>query len=365
MGAVLVLADGSVFHGNGLGKKGAASGEVVFNTSMTGYQEVFSDPSYCGQIVVMTCPHIGNVGVNALDDEAPGPHLSGLVVVRPSVGPSNWRSERDLDSWMRDHGIVGISGIDQRALTRRIRANGALPGMLVSPSEMADIDLLKEQTLGLDTMSGRDLVKEVTCKRPYRYGARDASDWIPPPEKVCGKAVVLDFGVKTSILDCLWSSGFDIDVVPATTPAGEILSRAPDLVVLSNGPGDPEPVSYAIDTAKNLLGKTPLFGICLGHQILALALGARTYKLKFGHHGGNHPVKYLEGGRVLVTAQNHGFSVDPESLPKGCKTTFTSLNDGTLEGFDAPDMNLRAVQFHPEAGPGPHDARFLFEDLKS
>lgn len=363
VGAVLVLADGTLFHGQAIGLKGAASGECVFNTSMTGYQEVFSDPSYCGQIVAMTCPHIGNVGSNTLDNEALRPHLSGLVVMRPSLGPSNWRSDADLDSWMKRYDVVGISGVDQRALTRKVRTDGSIPGTIVSPSEMADMDLLKEQAGGLPNLAGRDLVQEVTCSEPYLRKETDTAGWVPAPSATRGKAVVLDFGAKRSILDCLWSSGFQVEVLPAATTADEVAARSPDLVVLSNGPGDPEPVTYAIETARGLLGRFPLFGICLGHQILALALGAKTYKLKFGHHGGNHPVKDLKTGRVLVTAQNHGFAVDPDTLPSGCAITFESLNDGTLEGFEAPDRNVCAVQFHPEAGPGPHDARFLFDDL--
>ncbi|MBL6975311.1 MAG: glutamine-hydrolyzing carbamoyl-phosphate synthase small subunit [Deltaproteobacteria bacterium] len=363
VGAVLVLADGTVYKGAAIGARGAASGEVVFNTSMTGYQEVFSDPSYCGQIVAMTCPHIGNVGSNPLDDEAARPHLSGLVVMRPSSVPSNWRSEADLDDWMKHHGIVGIHGIDQRALTRKVRTDGSIPGLVVSPSEMADLDQLVEQAGGLPSLAGQDLAGVVTCPEPYSREDRDVQDWVPAPTVDRGKAVVLDFGVKRSILDCLWSVGYRVEVVPASATCADILGHAPVLVVMSNGPGDPEPVSYAVQTARELVGKVPLFGICLGHQILGLALGASTYKLKFGHHGGNHPVKDLKTGRVLVTAQNHGFAVDPESLPKGCSITFKSLNDGTLEGFEAPDRNVRTVQFHPEAGPGPHDARFLFDDI--
>lgn len=384
--AVLVLADGTVFRGEGIGRAGTASGEVVFNTSMTGYQEVFTDPSYRGQVVAMTCPHIGNVGANERDDERAGgwgaagrgrpiedrPALSGVVLRSASAAPSNWRAQVDLGGWLDRLGIVGITGVDVRALTRRIRERGAIPGVLSWPVTDRDMPRLREEARACPPLSGRDLAREVTCREPYRYGAHPPASadplepsgdaWVARPGARRGTAVVVDFGAKRSILDCLWSAGFDVEVVPATTPAHDILVREPALVVLSNGPGDPEPVTYGVETARTLLGRVRLFGICLGHQVLGLALGARTYKLRFGHHGGNHPVRDLRTGRVLITAQNHGFAVEASSLPAGAAVTFQSLNDGTLEGFDLADLRVRAVQFHPEAGPGPHDARFLFEE---
>ncbi len=373
--AVLVLADGTVFRGEGIGRAGTASGEVVFNTSMTGYQEVFTDPSYRGQIVAMTCPHIGNVGANVRDDERPGgrgsggrgkltedrPALSGVVLRCASAAPSSWRAEADLGGWLDRLGVVGITGVDVRALTRRIREHGTIPGVMSWPVTDDDLPRLREEARGCPPLSGRDLAREVTCVEPYRHEP-SGDAWVARAGARRGTAVVVDFGVKRSILDCLWSSGFEVEVVPATTPAGDILAREPDLVVLSNGPGDPEPVTYGVETARTLVGRVRVFGICLGHQVLGLALGARTYKLRFGHHGGNHPVRDLRTGRVLITAQNHGFAVEESSLPAGAAVTFRSLNDRTLEGFDLPDLGVRAVQFHPEAGPGPHDARFLFEE---
>lgn len=368
--AALVLADGTVFRGDGIGRAGTASGEVVFNTSMTGYEEVFTDPSYRGQVVAMTCPHVGNVGANARDDERPGgrgnpiearPALSGVVLRSASAAPSSWRAEADLGGWLDRLGVVGITGVDVRALTRRIRERGAIPGVLSWPVTDDDLARLREEARACPPLSGRDLAREVTCREPYRHEP-SGDAWVARSGARRGSAVVVDFGAKRSILDCLWSAGFDVEVVPATTPADDILARGPDLVVLSNGPGDPEPVTYGVATARTLLGRVRVFGICLGHQVLGLAVGARTYKLRFGHHGGNHPVRDLRTGRVLITAQNHGFAVEESSLPAGATVTFQSLNDGTLEGFDLADLRARAVQFHPEAGPGPHDARFLFDE---
>lgn len=365
--AALVLADGTVFWGEGIGLSGSASGEVVFHTGMTGYQEVFSDPSYRGQIVAMTCPHIGNVGTNERDHErvdergqALRPALSGVIVHSLSPAPSNWRAESDLGRWLEHHRIVGISAVDVRSLTRRIREHGAIPGVVAWPVSEEDLPRLRGEARACPPLSGRDLVREVTCERPWRH--KPVPDpWSDRKASPRGLAVVVDFGVKRSILDCTWAAGYDVEVVPATTPAPDILAREPSLVILSNGPGDPEPVVYGVATARALIGRVPLFGICLGHQVLGLALGARTYKLRFGHHGGNHPVRDLRTGRVLITSQNHGFAVEAQSLPAGTSLTFESLNDRTLEGFEVPDLRVRAVQFHPEAGPGPHDARFLFE----
>ncbi len=359
--AALVLADGCVFRGFGIGHSGIARGEVVFNTSMTGYQEVFSDPSYRGQIVALTCPHIGNVGTNERDNEARAPALAGVVMRARTSTPSNWRAEGDLDQWLARQGVVGVAGVDVRALTRRIRERGAVSGVVAWPVTEEDLPRLFEEARSCPPLSGRDLVREVTCHEPYRYEP-PMDPWAPRRGQDRGLAVVVDFGVKRSILDCVWAAGYEVEVVPAVTPASEVLARGPDLVVLSNGPGDPEPVTYGVETARALVGRVRLLGICLGHQVLGLALGARTYKLKFGHHGGNHPVRDLRTGRILITAQNHGFAVEASSLPHGAQVTFESLNDHTLEGFEVPGLGVRAVQFHPEAGPGPHDARFLFEE---
>lgn len=358
--AVLVLADGAIFRGFGIGVPGTASGEVVFNTTQSGYQEVFTDPSYCGQIVAMTCPHIGNVGVNDRDNESiERPFLSGVVLRSLSNAPSSWRAQASLAQWLSAHNITGITGVDVRALARHIRERGAVPGVVSWPVSDGDLPGLLSKARSTPGMAGQDLASKVTCRHVWQYQPRP-DEWLACRVSRRGLAVVMDFGVKRSILDRLFAEGLDIIVVPATTCAADILAHKPDLVVLSNGPGDPEALTYAIETVRELLGKLPIFGICLGHQILGIALGAKTYKLRFGHHGGNHPVKDLQSQRVLITAQNHGFAVDAKTLPSGAIQTFESLNDGTLEGFCLPALKVWAVQFHPEAAPGPHDAIFIF-----
>ena len=356
MKAVLVLEDGTVFEGEGFGAQGEASGEVVFNTSITGYQEIITDPSYKGQIVMMTYPLIGNYGVNDEDVESAKPWLEGFVVKELSSIRSNWRSTMSLDEYLKKHKVVGIQGLDTRALTRLLRSKGAMKGVISTKD--SDIKSLWEKVKKAPSLVGVDLVKEVTCKEPYEWseklGVIDS--------KLKYKVVVLDCGVKFNILRNLVSAGCKVRVVPATTTAEEILRLKPDGLLLSNGPGDPEAVTYVIETARKLLGQLPIFGICLGHQMLGLALGGKTYKLKFGHHGGNHPVKDLKTGKISITSQNHGFNVDMQSIPDK-KTVMTHINlyDNTVEGLEHKKLKLFSVQYHPEAGPGPHDAGYLFE----
>ena len=345
-----------IFEGEALGARGEACGEVVFNTSITGYQEVLTDPSYRGQIVTMTYPLIGNYGIVPGDNESRGTWLAGFVVREASKRRSNWRSTEDLDSWLAAQGVAGIQGIDTLALTRHLRIEGAKQGIISS----ADLDVKSlEKKLGkAPRIVGVDLVKEVTCSSAYEW-----AEGLPgaPDQKPLRHVVVLDCGVKRNILRHLVSAGSRVTVVPADTRAEGILALGADGLVLSNGPGDPEPVSYAIETARDLLGRLPIFGICLGQQILGLALGGRTFKLKFGHHGANHPVKDLSTGRIAITSQNHGFNVDMDSLPHaGTNMTHVNLYDGTAEGLENRAMSFFSVQYHPEASPGPHDSRYLF-----
>ncbi len=350
MKAVLVLEDGTVFEGEGFGCQGEAFGEVVFNTSITGYQEIITDPSYKGQIVMMTYPLIGNYGVNEEDGESRKPWLEGFVVKELSAIRSNWRSTMSLDEYLKKHNIIGIQGIDTRALTRLLRINGAQQGVISSRD--FDKDSLMKKLTASPRLAGVDLVKEVTCKEAY--------DWTADKKRF--KVIVLDCGVKFNILRNLVSAGCKVKVVPAQTSAEQMLKLKPDGLLLSNGPGDPEAVTYVIETARKLIGKLPMFGICLGHQMLGLALGGKTYKLKFGHHGGNHPVKDLKTGAVAITSQNHGFNVDMKSIPdKNIVMTHQNLYDGTAEGLEHKKLKLFSVQYHPEAGPGPHDAQYLFE----
>ena len=370
--ARLVLADGTVFPGESFGAEGTTVGEAVFTTTMTGYQEVLTDPSYYGQIVVMTAPEIGNVGVNDADTESvdpstprdPGPRLAGFVVRDASPVASNWRAERSLGEYLASHGIVSIRGVDTRKLTRHLRDHGAQNAALGTSSAE---ELLAAARKAPD-MNGLDLVRFVTPKEPYRF-EEGRGAWQPGAGATSlsvdanaqrHHVVCLDYGIKRNILRCLVDAGFRVTVVPASTSAREVLDLQPDGVFLSNGPGDPAAVGYAVETVRGLLGNKPIFGICLGHQLLARALGGRTYKLKFGHRGANQPVKDLETGHVEITTQNHGFCVDLESLPGSVRSTHVHLNDATSEGLAASDLYAFSVQNHPEAAAGPHDSLYLF-----
>jgi len=359
--AHLCLADGTTFEGVAWGAPGVALGEVVFTTGMTGYQEVLTDPSYCGQIVTMTAPQIGNTGINREDDESTtsAPHVAGFVVRDLSPVAANFRSSETLDAYLTRNGVVAISGVDTRLLTRTIRDRGAQNGAIGTASP----DELIRRAREAPSMEGLDLVQRVTPKEPYAwtegsgaFGTRIAGANAGNKHVVC-----IDLGIKRNILRSLVDVGCRVTVVPAQTSAADILALAPDGIFVSNGPGDPAAVSYAIDTVRGLVGKKPLFGICLGHQILALAMGGRTYKLKFGHRGINQPVKDLDTGRIEITTQNHGFAVDLASLEGKARTTHVHLNDGTSEGLDLPGLSAFSVQYHPEAAAGPHDALYLFE----
>ena len=351
--AILALADGTVFEGDQFGATGETIGEVVFNTSMTGYQEVLTDPSYKGQIVTMTYPLIGNYGCNEADVESIGPQVEGFVVREYSAYYSNWRSKWSLDTYLAEHGIIGIQGIDTRALTRRLRVHGVMNGCL--STEDLNPEHLVAKAKAWHGLVGWDLVQRVTCPNPYAWQHQEDSN-IHSKYRV----VALDFGIKYNIMRQLTEHGCEVQVVPAKTTAEEILAAEPDGVFLSNGPGDPMPVDYAIETIQGLMGKKPLFGICLGHQLLGLALGGKTFKLKFGHRGANQPVKHLETNRVEITSQNHGFCVDIDSLPNSVDVTHVNLNDDTLEGIQHREYPVFSVQYHPEASPGPHDASYLF-----
>jgi carbamoyl-phosphate synthase small subunit len=355
--AHLVLADGTHFTGVAIGKVGETVGEAVFTTGMTGYQEVLTDPSYCGQIVTMTAPQMGNTGVNDEDLEAERPHLAGFVVHELSPLASNWRATESLNEYLVRHGIVGIAGVDTRALTRHIRDHGAQMAAIGTSAPEALLELARKAP----PMTGRDLTGEVTSAERHEWTKGNGVWTIEPAKGGQHHVVALDLGAKHNILRCLVDAGCRVTVVPARTTAEEILALKPDGVFLSNGPGDPAAVDYAIDTTRALLGKRPLFGICLGHQILALALGATTFKLKFGHRGLNQPVKDLSTGKIEITTQNHGFAVDPESLPADAELTHVHLNDGTCMGIASTKHDAFSVQFHPEAAAGPHDSRYLFE----
>jgi carbamoyl-phosphate synthase small subunit len=364
--AVLLLEDGTVFEGRGFGARGCKCGEVVFNTAMTGYQEILTDPSYHEQIVTMTYPLIGNYGTNPGDWESRGIYASGFVVKENCDYPSNWRNTAALDDYLKENDIIGIEGIDTRKLVRHIRIEGAMRG-IISSSELS-IKRLTAKLQEYPGLVGRDIVKNVTSNQSYTWneGLLDIFSDSQPACKAKYKVVAIDYGMKRNILRLLCSHGCAVTVVPAQTTAKQILAQKPDGVFLSNGPGDPAAVTYAVDAVRALLGKVPIFGICLGHQILGLALGGRTYKLKFGHHGANHPVKNLKTGRIEITSQNHGFCVDLDSFDgKDVELTHLNLNDNTLEGIRSRKLRAFAVQYHPEASPGPHDSRYLFDDFIS
>ncbi len=367
--ALLVLADGTVFEGSSFGSEGETIGEVVFNTAMTGYQEILTDPSYKGQIVTMTFPQIGNYGVNDEDSEsASGPQVEGFIVKEYLDFPSNWRSRTafagKLGAYLKEHGIIAIEGVDTRALTGQLRSYGSQMG-IISTRDF-DVRSLLYKVRSHPGISALDLVTEVSTNRPFSW-SEGCRPWRRPPEAVDKplSVAVYDFGVKLSILRSLVDAGFKVTVVPAATPAEEILEGNFDGVLLSNGPGDPEKAVYAIANTKKMLGKKPILGICLGHQILGLAMGGRTYKLKFGHHGGNHPVMDLETGRVEITAQNHNYCVDIASLKGQVRLTRKNLYDGTEEGMVHAELPVMSVQYHPEAGPGPNDAVYLFEKFRT
>jgi carbamoyl-phosphate synthase small subunit len=364
--AKLALEDGTVFTGTSFGAPGEVDGEVCFNTSLTGYQEILTDPSYRGQIVTMTYPEIGNYGINAEDVESSKPHLAGFVVRNRSSMASNFRADSSLEEYLVTHGIVGISGIDTRSLVRRIRQHGALKGVL-STTDLSN-DSLVAKAKASPGLVGRDLVREVIPAE-----ARDWTDGLSEWSKLSANpaaasraqkhVVALDYGMKWNIARHLRSQGCRVTVLPGTASAAEVLEREPDGVFLSNGPGDPEPLEYAISTIRGLLGKTPVFGICLGHQLLSLACGGSTFKLKFGHRGANQPVQNLRTSRVEITSQNHGFAVSEDDLPSSLEVTHRNLNDGTIEGVRHRELPAFSVQYHPEASAGPHDSDYLFDDF--
>ena len=366
--AILVLADGTVFRGIAIGACGSSVGEVVFNTSMTGYQEILTDPSYCKQIVTLTYPHIGNVGVNSEDVESRQVFASGLVIRDLSLTVSNFRSTQSLPDYLKANNVVAIAGIDTRKLTRILREKGAQNGCIASGE---DVDAALAAARGFAGLAGMDLAQAVSCDKPYEwkqkewrlgsgYGELDSS--ILAPQSSLLHVVTYDFGVKRNILRKLAERGCRITVVPAKTPAAEVLAMEPDGVLLSNGPGDPEPCDYAIDATRKFIDAgIPLFGICLGHQLMGLAVGAKTVKMKFGHRGANHPVQDMQSRRVMITSQNHGFAVDAATLPANARITHVSLFDGTLQGFELTDKPAFCFQGHPEASPGPHDVDVLFD----
>ena len=364
--ALLALADGTVYRGTAFGHIGESGGEVVFNTGMTGYQEVLTDPSYKGQMVTMTYPEIGNTGINPEDVESSRPWVEGFIVREAWRLPSNWRHVESLDGYLRRYHICGITGVDTRALTRRLRDGGSQMGVISSVD--CEENRLVKKARGLPPIVGRDLVREVTSTRETRWESGDwdiTKGYLPASEyrnrfERLPRVVAIDYGIKQNILRMLVSHGMEVTVVPSETTASAILAKRPDGVFLSNGPGDPEGIPYAIRTVSELLGKVPVFGICLGHQIMGLALGGKTFKLKFGHHGCNQPVMDLFTGKVEITSQNHNFSVDEMSLGDRARVTHVNLNDRTVEGLSVPSLRCFSVQYHPESSPGPHDSRYLF-----
>jgi carbamoyl-phosphate synthase small subunit len=362
--AKLALEDGTVYTGRAFGAAGERFGEVVFNTSMTGYQEVLTDPSYKGQIVTMTYPLIGNYGVNGDDRESAKPHVEGFVVRELTRVPSNFRAQGSLDDYLREHGIIGIEGIDTRALVRRLRVRGSMNGIL-STTDLDDAGLVHKARTSPHIV-GRDLVREVVPERPFTWADGFTNPFVTylPPRPPSHHVVALDYGMKHNILRCLVQVGCKVTVLPGTASADDVLARKPDGIFLSNGPGDPEPLGYAINTIRGLAGKKPVFGICLGHQLLGLALGGQTFKLKFGHRGANQPVLNRRTNKVEITTQNHGFAVRVDNLPKDLEPTHVNLNDQTLEGMRHRRWPLFSVQYHPEASAGPHDSGYLFEEFR-
>jgi carbamoyl-phosphate synthase small subunit len=367
MKATLALENGTWYEGVAAGGAGQTGGEVVFNTAMTGYQEVLTDPSYAGQIVTMTCPEIGNYGIAGEDAESRAPKVAGFIIRDQSPVASNWRADSTLRDYLVRHNIVAISDIDTRALTRVLRSSGVMRGIIAT----GDVDgaQLVDAARALPKMEGSDLVVGVTCEAPFDWQPDEstAGEFAPPPERRAGRPLRIaayDYGMKWNILRRFTAHGCEVRVFPATTPASDLLAAGPDGVFLSNGPGDPAVLDYAIDNARELVkSDVPVFGICLGHQVLSLAMGARTYKLKFGHRGANHPVKELDTGKIEITSQNHGFAVDPQTLPPDVKVTHLNLYDHTIEGLRHETKPVFCVQYHPEAAPGPHDADYLFRQF--